>query len=443
LSTKQPEFDCFRIKNYLQCGTYEFAVPWHASCSILLSIEVTMKHAPRWLLSLLVFWLAFSPGNTQSQIKPGTEDPFPLLPGLESSVEFWKKVFTEYSISQLVYFDPFDMSRIYEVVDVGEDSRTSEYINNERERIAAAHEVDLERVRAQRGIKERTAAGLKRSGRHIVQMQQIFRDRGLPIELTYLPIVESSYDLNARSNVGALGMWQFMRATGRQYMRVDRSIDERRDPIESTRAAASFLQQSYETLGNWPLAVTAYNYGPGGMSRAVAAIESDNLVDLIRDYRHPYWGFAPKNFYAEFLAAVEVGKNVNQYFPELQLDPPLAIQEIELKNSVALSALAKNTGLTRDQLLGWNPALSTQTRLVPAGYRVKVPVDSKTQPVIEVAQSQAREQPQVVRHQVKRGETLFQIARRYGASADRILKMNGMGKSHRLQAGTTLLIPKL
>jgi membrane-bound lytic murein transglycosylase D len=402
-----------------------------------------MKHTPRWLLSLLVFWLAFSPGNTQSQIKPGTEDPFPLLPGLESSVEFWKKVFTEYSISQLVYFDPFDMSRIYEVVDVGEDSRTSEYINNERERIAAAHEVDLERVRAQRGIKERTAAGLKRSGRHIVQMQQIFRDRGLPIELTYLPIVESSYDLNARSNVGALGMWQFMRATGRQYMRVDRSIDERRDPIESTRAAASFLQQSYETLGNWPLAVTAYNYGPGGMSRAVAAIESDNLVDLIRDYRHPYWGFAPKNFYAEFLAAVEVGKNVNQYFPELQLDPPLAIQEIELKNSVALSALAKNTGLTRDQLLGWNPALSTQTRLVPAGYRVKVPVDSKTQPVIEVAQSQAKEQPQVVRHQVKRGETLLQIARRYGASADRILKMNGMGKSHRLQAGTTLLIPKL
>ncbi len=335
------------------------------------------------------------------------------------------------------------MSRIYEVVDVGEDSRTSEYINNERERIAAAHEVDLERVRAQRGIKERTAAGLKRSGRHIVQMQQIFRDRGLPIELTYLPIVESSYDVNARSNVGALGMWQFMRTTGRQYMRVDRSIDERRDPIESTRAAASFLQQSYETLGNWPLAVTAYNYGPGGMSRAVAAIESDNLVDLIRDYRHPYWGFAPKNFYAEFLAAVEVGKNVNQYFPELQLDPPLAIQEIELKNSVALSALAKNTGLTRDQLLGWNPALSTQTRLVPAGYRVKVPVDSKTQPVIEVAQSQAKEQPQVVRHQVKRGETLLQIARRYGASADRILKMNGMGKSHRLQAGTTLLIPKL
>ena len=405
-----------------------------------------MKHAPRWLLSLLVFWVAFLPGNAQSQIKPGAEDPFPLLPGLESSVEFWKKIFGEYSRSQLVYFDPLDMSRIYEVVEVGEDDRTDDYINAERQRIAAVNGVDIERIKAQRGIKERTAAGLKRSGRHIAQMQQIFRDRGLPVELTYLPIVESSYDINARSNVGALGMWQFMRATGKQYMRVDRSIDERRDPIESTRAAALFLQQAYDTLGTWPLAVTAYNFGPGGMTRAVAAIESDNLVELISQYNHPYWGFAPKNFYAEFLAAVEIGKNVNQYFPELQLDSPVAIKEIELKSSVSVVALAKSTGLTKDQLLGWNPALSTQTRLVPAGYRVKVPVDSRMAPVIEVAQRQSQpreERPQVVRHQVKRGETLFQIARRYGASVDRILHMNGIRKSHRLQAGTTLLIPKL
>ncbi|HSF57401.1 MAG TPA: transglycosylase SLT domain-containing protein [Candidatus Binatia bacterium] len=408
-----------------------------------------MNRAARWLLTLLVFCLAFAPGKTQSEDKPGTEVQFPLLPGLEHRVEFWKKVFTEYSLSQLVFFDPLEMSKIYEVLDVGEETRTPEYITGERERIAALHGVDLERVRAQRGIKERTAAGIKRSGRYIAQMQQIFRDRGLPSELAYLPIVESSFDNSARSHAGALGMWQFMRATGRQFMRVDRTVDERRDPIESTRAAAAFLKQSYETLGNWPLAITAYNYGPGGMARAVAAIESDNLVDLIRDYYHPYWGFPPKNFYAEFLAAVEIGKNVDQYFPGLQLDPPLAVREVELKTSVSLAALAKNTGLSQDQLLAWNPALTAQIRSVPTGYRVKLPVDSTAQPVIEVAhsreavRSQPREKPQVVRHQVKRGETLFQIARRYGASVDRILKINGMGKSHRLQAGTTLLIPKL
>ena len=400
-----------------------------------------MKQAARGFLSLLVFCLAFTPGKIQSQVKPGTKDLFPLLPGLENSVEFWKKVFTEYSVAQIVFFDPVDMSKIYEVIEVGEESRTSEYIDGERERIASIHGVDPERVRAQRGTKERTAAGLKRSGRHIAQMQQVFRDRNLPPELTYLPIVESSYDINARSSAGALGMWQFMRRTGGQFMRVDRHIDERRDPIESTRAAAAFLQQSYDTLGNWPLTVTAYNYGPGGMVRAVAAIESDNLMELIRDYRHPNWGFAPKNFYAEFLAAVEIGKNINQYFPDLELEPSVPIREIELKKSTSLVTLAKTTGLTRDQLLGWNPALSSRTRSVPAGYRVKVPIDSKARP-IEVVRSQTKE-PEVVRHRVKRGETLLQIAHRYGASVDRILHMNRIRKPHLIRAGTTLLIPKL
>jgi membrane-bound lytic murein transglycosylase D len=179
------------------------------------------------------------------------------------------------------------------------------------------------------------------------------------------------------------------------------------------------------------------------MVRAVAAIESDNLMDLIRDHRHPNWGFAPKNFYAEFLAAVEIGKNINQYFPDLELDPAVAVREIELKKSTSLVTLAKNHGLTRDQLLGWNPALSSQTRSVPAGYRVKVPMNSKAEPLIEVAKSQPRERPQVVRHRVKRGETLIEIARRYGAPVDRILHMNGIRKPHLIRAGTTLLVPKL
>src|ERR1700746_702120 len=123
-----------------------------------------------------------------------------------------------------------------------------------------------------------------------------------------------------------------MRATGKEFrLRIDRIIDERKDPLESTRAAAALLDQNYQALGNWPLALTAYNYGAGGLARAVAEIQSDDLVELIRDYNHEYWGFAPKNFYAEFLAAVEVAKNSKQYFPELEFDSPLAVKEIELK----------------------------------------------------------------------------------------------------------------
>ena len=406
-----------------------------------------MKHSARWLLSLILCLVALSPIYIHAQTKDSDGNPFPLLPGLENAVDFWKRIFTEYSLSQLVFFDGLDMSKIYEVMDVGEAYRTQAYIDGERARIAAANGVDIERVKAQRGIKERTMEGLKRSGRYIAQMQQIFTERNLPVELTYLPLVESSYDLTARSFVGAMGIWQFMPVTGKQFLRVNKLVDERRDPIESTRAAASLLAQNYQALGSWPLALTAYNYGAAGLARAVAQIGSDNLVDLIRNYQHPYWGFAPKNFYAEFLAAVEVAQNTERFFPGLELHSPLTIQEVEVKKAISVAALAGSHGLTQQQLLAWNHALSPKTRLIPAGYRLELPADPKAEPVlvaaVQTVQSRPRAQTQVVRHRVKPGETLFHIARRYGASMERILQVNGLRRSHLLRAGMTLLIPKV
>jgi membrane-bound lytic murein transglycosylase D len=412
----------------------------------------------RWLFSLCFGFLVLLPLRVTAESEPPKQSPFPVPVGLEPAVEFWKKVFTEYSLSQLIYFDPLDMSKIYEVNDVGEGSRSNDYINAERERIAAANGVDIERVKAQRGIKERTAAGLKRSGRYIAQIQQIFRDRDLPPELTYLPVVESSYDIYARSSVGAMGIWQFMPRTGREYMRVTAAVDERRDPFESSRAAASYLKQAYELLGSWPLAITSYNYGQAGMARAVAAVGSDNLVDLIQRYEHPNWVFAPKQFYAEFLAAVEIGTNLHKYYPDLRLDAPVEIREVELNSATPLASVINSHRLSRDEFLGWNPALSSATRVVPAGYRVKLPMDRTMEPLVTVAQSQqAARQPQLqnksqrqpepksqmVHHRVKRGETVIEIAKRYGASVERILQINGIRKAHLVKVGTTLRIPKI
>jgi membrane-bound lytic murein transglycosylase D len=406
-----------------------------------------MKQARLWLLSIVFGLVAFLPQSISAQQSSTSQSPFPMPAGLESTVEFWKKVFSEYSLAQLIYFDALDMSKVYEVVDVGEDSRSNDYIDSERARVAAANNVDIDRVRAQRGVKERTAAGLKRSGRYIAQIQQIFRDRGLPAELTYLPIVESSYDIYARSSVGATGIWQFMTATGRQYMRIAGSIDERRDPLESSRAAASYLKQAYEYLGSWPLAITSYNYGQAGMARAVSDVGSNNLVDLISNYNHPYWGFAPKNFYAEFLAAVEVGSNLERYFPGLELETAVPLKEMELTAHTSLTALTNSTGLSHRELLGWNPALTQGIKMVPAGYRVKLPSDRTVEPLVTIAQVQQQPvrpaQPQLVHHKVKRGETLFQIARRYGASVQNILRANGMRQAHIVRVGMTLVIPKV
>jgi len=386
--------------------------------------------------------------STSTSDSSSSLSPFPIPAGLESAVEFWKRVFSEFSLSQLIYFDPLDLSKIYEVTEVGEQSRSNEYINAERARIAAANGVDIERIQAQRGVRERTAAGIKRSGRYISQIQEIFKERGLPPELTYLPIVESSYDLNARSSVGALGIWQFMPRTGRQYLRIGRGIDERRDPFESSRAAAAYLKEAYENLGSWPLAITSYNFGQAGMSRAVEEVGSDNLVDLIEKYDHPYWGFPPKHFYAEFLAAVEIGTNLNRYFPGLELDTSAEIKEIEIARGTSLAALIKSSGLKRDEFLGWNPALSSAVRVVPAGYRMKIPANRSLEPLIvevknDVPTKQPKERAQVVHHRVKPGETLYAIARRYGASVQRIAQVNGLRRSHLLRVGSTLRIPRI
>ncbi len=417
-----------------------------------------MQRAARWLLAPLLALGLILPSQTKAESDSQSQEPFPLVPGLEKPVEFWKKIFAHYSTSQMVFFDPLDMSRIYEVLEVGEVSRTSDEITDQRSRIAAAHGIDIERVKAQRGIRERTEAGIKRSGRYMDYMKRVFRERGLPEDLAYLPLVESSFNINARSSAGAMGMWQFMRVTGRQYMRVDRNIDERIDPIESTRAAASYLSQAHRTLGSWPLAITSYNYGQGGMARAVAEVGSDNLVDLIEKYSHPYWGYAPKNFYAEFLVAVEIGKNYQQYFPGLQLDTPASFREVEVRNGSSLTRLARAAGLSLDEFLEWNPGISRNARTIPAGYQMKLPSKEGAPVVLQVAQNKPDKSEklakspsgnppreakvQLVRHRVKRGETVTQIARRYGASAERILEANSLRRANLLQVGALLLIPR-
>ena len=446
MSGLTPACHCLTRKTRLLCGALAIAINGMTVAVISAGEGVAMQRTAKPLLWVVLYMLVVLPASLPAQQIPTTSSPFVVPAGLEPAVEFWKRVFSEFSRSQLIFFDPFDMTKIYEVIEVGEDNRTNTYIDDERARIAAANGVDIERVRAQRGIKERTAAGIKRSGRYLAQIQQIFSERGLPIELTYLPIVESSYDMGARSSVGALGIWQFMPRTGREYMRVNSLVDERRDPIESSRAAAAYLKQAYDSLGSWPLAVTSYNYGQGGMARAVAQIESDNLVELIEKYEHPYWGFAPKHFYAEFLAAVEIGSNVSQYFPGLVLDSPVEMKEIEVKGKATLNSLVASSGLSRAEFLAWNPALAPTARILPAGYRVKLPVDRATPPIVTVAQvapSARTTQAQVVHHRVRRGETIYEIARRYGASVENILQINGLRKSHLLKAGSTIRVPKI
>ena len=300
---------------------------------------------------------------------------FPVSPQLTGAVEFWKQIFVTFSSKEAVFFDPMDPGKIYSVVRVPETDEGRAIIEKERARIIADYDLTEEdgRVRSQRGAKELFLSGLKISGRYVSQMQNIFRAEGLPAELAYLPLVESSFNIRARSPVGAVGMWQFMLDTGKKFLRIDDAVDERMDPMASTRAAARLLKQNYRLFGNWPLAITAYNHGTEGIFQGINTVGSQNLEDLIRRYQSPTFGFASKNFYAEFVAAAEIAKNSEAYFPFFRALRPVVFREVAINRPVRMESLLKPAAISQNDFFDWNPALSPATKYLPAGYRVKVP----------------------------------------------------------------------
>jgi membrane-bound lytic murein transglycosylase D len=165
-------------------------------------------------------------------------------------------------------------------------------------------------------------------------------------------------------------MWQFMPETGKKFMRVDTTVDERRDPMASSRAAARLLKENYRLFGNWPLAITAYNHGTDGILRGIKAVESGDLVDLIRGYQSPTFGFASKNFYAEFLAVVEIATNSDNYFPILRLRRPVTLREVAVQRHTPLHSVLKPAAISQRDFFEWNPALHPEAKTIPIGYQV-------------------------------------------------------------------------
>ena len=425
----------------------------------------------------------------------GESSPFPVPRGLKTQVKFWKDIFATYSTREVVIHDTEHLNRVYEVIDFRPlaDSGLSDAeitafaktkVEREKERVRAilvrlhqlgpdpAELTDEERkiwalfhnvkepsaflaaaaedrIRAQPGLRDRFAAGVEVSRRYLPAMEAIFRREGLPEELTRLPLVESCFNVHAYSKVGAAGIWQFMPGTGRLYMQVDAAVDERRDPITSTEAAAQHLKSNYEVLGTWPLAITAYNHGRAGMARAVSQVGTTDIVEIIRRYHGPSFKFAGRNFYAEFLAALEVERHFSEYFGELSAPPGLRADTVRVPDYVSFQTLARLTNTDPDTLAELNPALSGEViagkLYVPRGYRARVPEGAAD--VFEVryaslpAQQRFHGQRTVsVKHRVKRGQTLATIAKQYGVTVAALQRRNNLRKGH-VRVGQSLVIP--
>jgi membrane-bound lytic murein transglycosylase D len=310
-------------------------------------ILIRPSRTPRVLASSLIAVIIFLDlaGNASSLGATVNNKNFPTYPAIQDNVTFWEKIYTKYSTSEAVIHDRNNVTKIYEVIPIVDylrpgagqinkpllDTAKQKYIailsrlamgnppiTKEEHRIAAMYkgacksqlQKASESIRVQIGQKERFREGVVRSCAYLPEIKRIFRSYNLPEELAYLPHVESSFNPDAYSKVGACGLWQFTRTTGKQYLRIDDTIDERQDPYRASHAAAKFLKRNHSILGSWPLALTAYNYGTSGMARAKK--DKGSYEKIFLEYEEGYFKFASRNFYPEFLAAIRAAQKLEK-----------------------------------------------------------------------------------------------------------------------------------
>ena len=426
-----------------------------------------------WLLFFVFF---ASPASSQ--------ETFPLPAELQPDVDFWIDIFSHYSTSQGVLHDNRNLAVVYEHIDLPADisrrdrdrrvaKRREHYqailrklakgkrnnLSDEEARVLALWPDDVSnetlnaavrQIRFQLGLRDRFREGLVRSGRWRDYIEEEFTALGVPVELAALPHVESSYNPDARSHVGASGIWQFTRSTGRRYMRVDHVVDERNDPFTASRAAGRLLAYNYSITGNWPMAITAYNHGLSGVRRAMRQFGDTAYADILRNYNGRTFGFASRNFYVAFLAAKHVDQNVDTYFPGLVFDRPTEYARIELGNYISADDLSDALDITTRQLARYNPALQSTilqgSKHLPKGMQIRVPTNVLDAPVDTLlaaipGETWQSEQLPDLYHTIARGDTLSEIANTYKTSVSTLVALNNLNSSHRIRAGQRLRLP--
>jgi membrane-bound lytic murein transglycosylase D len=440
-----------------------------------------MKTLQRLSLLLLLGSLALLSIVT-APARASSNEHFVRPAELEPDIAFWRRVYTEVTTEGGLLHDPENLSVVYEVLkfpsDISPKARSkrieaakkkysrildrlasgADDLSEEERRVQqlwpkgtrrSRFEQASEEVRFQLGQADRFREGLVRSGAWRDHIADTFEKMGLPRELASLPHVESSFNTYAYSKVGAAGMWQFMRSTGRRFLRIDATVDERLDPYRSTEAAARFLEQNYIVLGSWPLALTAYNHGPGGMKRAQEQLGTSDIVTILRKYNSRSFGFASRNFYLAFLAALEIDSNPEKFFPGIHRNPPDSSLVLKIPRSVSASRLAAALDIDREDLRRLNPALLNSVwrgaRRVPRGYEFRVPstidltaVLAKLNTGVEPAEVALAES----QYRVERGDTLSEIASRYGVSQSILADLNNLDRPYRLRAGQVLMLPE-
>lgn len=311
---------------------------------------------------------------------------------MKKRVDFWVKIYSHYTTTQGVFHMVHDPSRILGEIDLTDISKNRVLTDTQKRRqiearvkkvkkeLLAKHKIkNARQVRLQMGLKDRMRKAFYISGKYLPQMEEIFKNEKLPIELTRLVFVESSFNVFAQSKVGASGLWQIMPFVARPKGYITSNYDKRNHPIYATKLAAQILKQNHRSLKSWPLAVTAYNHGLTGVKRMVQRNGSRKIEDLVASKKVTRtWGFASKNFYACFLAVLEVERNAPELFGDNLLKASeLSFKEYKLPEKTEKDVVLRwfNGSITRFRQM--NPHLNwaaiQKNKMVPAGVPLMIP----------------------------------------------------------------------
>ena len=281
---------------------------------------------------------------------------------------------------------------------------------------------------------------LDRSERYIPVMKDIFREKNLPEDLVYVAMIESGFNPYAVSWAKAVGPWQFMPATGKMYgLKIDWWIDERKDPIKSTKAAAEHLKDLHNLFGSWPLALASYNAGAGKVQRAVLRTRSDDFWDLKASR---YIRKETKNYVPKYMAATIIAKNPEAYGFTINRHDPFLFDEIVIEESTDLRLIARCANCTYEEIKELNPEI--RRWITPPHferYILRLPAGKKETFRQNYAAIPIEQKITWERHEVNRGETLAGLAKQYNTTVEAIRDINRL-KRNSVTPGKHLLIPK-
>jgi membrane-bound lytic murein transglycosylase D len=441
-------------------------------------------------LFLPLFFSFITPSQLQSEYSSYHRSPqFQIPAKLKARVQFWIDVFTKYDKNHIVVHHRAFPQAVFKVVDLDTERRTMSASQFEAHKAMREEEAKRELrdtfqkivagrasndsltarvllemkkvpggaekfsrmlideedlIRVQSGIREKFEEAIYRSGKYIGKMEDIFERHGLPVELTRLPFIESSFNYNALSSVGAAGLWQFMRSTAKGYMTVNSLVDERLDPFVATRAAALYLKDAYERLGSWGLAITSYNHGVGGLKKKMSDIGVYTIEDIIEHPTLRPLGFASNNFFPEFLAAVEVYRNRATYFPGVHSQSELHFIEKEIRRPISIYEIARSLKVSVPLLKEANYALddsiwSGRSR-IPVGYVLRIPTEKSLYAKNDLAVQVSSFHKSTLYHKVRKGETLHQIAKKYNKPPNLLLTLNGLENDNQVKENMELIV---